>query len=685
MKKLYILSGLICLLALSAKSQITTGGFHANFGVDADTKSGYTKYGPSASSNAGDDWFAGIRGNGVIDTTGAANLKSLLQSYKNISFSRGMSVPAYTKMNNQLWIDALYMRDFVATPKDSTTFNSGENGQNPANWRGGVNYLYEQNDIVDAYAHFRRNGSSAKDSLWFFAGVSTVENDVDRYVDIELFNKNVTYNRANGTFNTGGGLQNGHTEWLFDATGKAIQTGDVLITIVFDAGMRPTVDVHIWVSRVTVLATNPNLFKFGSTFLSSGISPYGYVNIIPKSSTAITGSAIMNSSTNTSRDTTYSTPWGTMNTSEGWSSRYSTNQSVELGLNFSKIGIDPASYPLTSLLSCEKLYQSIIFKSGRYTSTFGGTTFGSEPWGEEEAVTQEITTYCHDNNEQLILEDFAGPFTFSSPTIDFTVTSDTLTCVKTVGNLVVNKTSSLGLFSWSTLDGGILSSNADSTNISINKKGTYKLTATLVGGCPAYKTVTVTVPVDDIPPVATADLGVTPDGQLQLIGGDTALSNALTPFGRSKGLIFDWTGPNTFSSAAVSPEINSEWAWGAYRLVVTEMRNGCKSWATMDVSFSKVQNKGIEEAAGGNEMAAGTFNVWRNPTANRLYILTNQLQSSDGKITVYNANGQVLNNMNVQFNKGQNRIELPLNASNQTRIISVYSGNKLVLTKKVLF
>src|ERR1700730_3626549 len=99
MKKIYLSSFLFVFCLASYSQIINTGGFHAGFGIDADTRSGYTKYGPVPAANAGDDWFAGDNGRGVLDTTNAGYYKSLLQNNNNISFTQRMSVPVYTKVN----------------------------------------------------------------------------------------------------------------------------------------------------------------------------------------------------------------------------------------------------------------------------------------------------------------------------------------------------------------------------------------------------------------------------------------------------------------------------------------------------------------------------------------------------------------------------------------------------------
>ena len=111
-----------------------------------------------------------------------------------------MSVPLFSKMNGKLWLDAVYGRDYVATSPlfDSTVFTiAAKNGDNPTNWIGGTSNIPDKNDLLDVYAHMRRDGLNIHDSLWLFTGVSTVGTSGSRYFDIELYKKDFSYNGAN--------------------------------------------------------------------------------------------------------------------------------------------------------------------------------------------------------------------------------------------------------------------------------------------------------------------------------------------------------------------------------------------------------------------------------------------------------------------------------------------------------
>jgi hypothetical protein len=73
---------------------------------------------------------------------------------------------------------------------------------------------------------------------------------------------------------------------------------------------------------------------------------------------------------------------------------------------------------------------------------------------------------------------------------------------------------------------------------------------------------------------------------LQLYGGNTSASNYATPFGGSKGLLWDWSGPSGFASTIQNPRTtDTAGAWGTYQLIVTEKRNGCKDTAIKNISM----------------------------------------------------------------------------------------------------
>jgi hypothetical protein len=652
MKQFYLV-GLLIIPCLNSYSQFSRGGMRSNFGIDADTRAGYSKYG--VNSNSGDDWFAGtgIAGKGVIDTFNASYYREQLKNNKNITFGQTKLLPAFAQSGGNLWLDGGYMRDNCAlNGQDPTTFGpSAKNGENPKNWKCYADGVPPKDDIIDTYFHLRRAGSSITDSLWLFAAMSTMATDGDRYLDMELYKNDFSYNASKGKF-TSAGLSQGHTEWLFDPLGNILQTGDLIITITYPQSTDiPEIDVRIWVSRITTLI-KPALFNFGD-FDGSG---FGYVSLVPKNAGTSFGAAIANVSSTTSKDSTLAAPWGTLSTSGTWSANYSSLQFIEVGLNLSSIGIDPALYNGISN-PCGGLFNCILFKA---------------------RASHSFTANLHD---------FAGPIYFDPVTtssltslLNFSANTDTLTCSKPVGTLTVSNSSQFGVYNWSTLNGNIVSSSSDGSSIRVKKSGLYTVTAQLATGCPVAGVATVFVPTDSLPPVATADIGLTPSGDVQLLGGDPVASNFLTPFGKSKGLQWEWKGPNGFSSGEQNPLITMDWAWGAYYLTLKELRNGCTSGATMDMSFRTVRNSESETRTL-DKLSTATY-LWTNPSG-KLYLTTTQNTAVNGRVVIYSANGSLLSAKNIQVSKGQNNIELPQLAVHEIKIVSLYVGTQLVFTRKV--
>jgi hypothetical protein len=558
LKNFYIaIALLVVLLPLLSDAQLTNGGTNAYFGIDGDTHNNYVKYGTSSGNLASDDWFSSSSLlNGVIDTSNASTYAGLLSGNVNLGFNKRMSVPLFSKINGRLWLDAVYGRDYVATSPlfDSTIFTiASKNGDDPTNWLGGVSNIPDKNDLVDVYAHMRRDGLNIHDSLWLFTGVSTVGTSGSRYFDIELYKKDFSYSKSGGTFSTAG-TEAGHTEWVFDASGNVTQTGDMIIAVNFTPGSAPAVDLRIWVSQTTYATVTPTYFKFGPNF-DGATAAYGYASILSKSGGTDFGSGISNFSASPANDTTFATPWGTEQSTKNWGTQYQTLQLVETGLNLTRIGLDPALYTANGLNPCVSMFSDIFFKS-RSSNSFVSN-----------------------------MQDFVEPLTFlRDPVMDFSLTPDTLRCNRPAGDIQITNNSTAGIYSWTTTNGNITGANSDSSQINLNKAGTYIVSASPALGCPATRTQTIVIPLDTFPPVASVFAGVGSNfSYLQLYGGDVSASNYLTPFGGSQGLLWDWSGPNSFTSGIQNPLTDT--AWGPYQLIVTEKRNGCKDTATMTLNY----------------------------------------------------------------------------------------------------
>lgn len=594
-----ILTGLFAVLfTYVLNAQLQLGGSHAGFTVDGDTKVGYAKFGPStASAFNNDDWFLpqaySGTGIGILDTTGATVYKSKLQSNINISFTERMVKPMFTVVNSKLWIDAIYSRDYSQNlggiaSADSTAFsNSAKNVLNPnTNWQGTATNFTTKTDLVDGFAHMRRDGTSIYDSLWMFFGVSTLGTNGDRYYDVELFKKACNYDPVTKLFSTAG-TDGGHTAWVFDAAGKVTQTGDMIIAFTFSPGSAPQIDLRLWVSNTTYSTVTPYYFNFNGTFDGSG--GYGYAQIVSKSGGTAWGSGIGNYSNNATSDTTYSTPWGTSTLPTGtntWSQNYQQLQFVEVGLNLSRIGVDAALYAAQGINPCESTFYSVLFKS-RSSSSFTSN-----------------------------LQDFLGPLDFKQPAVpNYSKSSPTLNCNNLTGQINITNTNGIGNYVWSTSNGSITGSNSDSTQLTINQAGTYYLKASPYVGCPTMRTDTFVVIKDTLQPVATAwfsnDQLLT---TIKLYGGNGPANQPVTIFGGSQGITWDWSGPNSFSSNVQAPV--TSFVTGIYQLILTEARNGCKDTATVWVNLTTLATRDISLSANNSNSNGKASLQWQTQLTN---------------------------------------------------------------------
>jgi hypothetical protein len=622
-----ILLGLLAVtLHTTLNAQLQLGGSHAGFTIDADTKVGYSKYGPpTASIFNDDDWFlptayAGI-GKGVLDTTGASVYLSRLQAYNNITFTQRMSVPMYTAVNGRLWLDALYCRDFnvkydpagtTVTSNDSTGFtNSAKNGLNPnTNWQGGSASFPNKTELIDGYAHMRRDGTSIYDSLWINFAVSTLGVNGDRYFDIELFKERCGYNPVTGAFSTSG-PDGGHTSWKFDGSGNVTQTGDMIVSVTYSPGSAPVIDLRIWVSSTTYSTVNPTYFNFNGVFDGSG--SFGYAQIVSNNGNTAWGSGIGNYSGTAANDTTYATPWGTAGLAGGtniWSAQYSRLQLVEIGLNLSRIGVDAALYTAQGINPCEAAFYSVIFKS-RSSSSFTAN-----------------------------LQDFVGPLDFNTASVvDYNLANNNLSCSNSTGQINITNPIGAAIYKWSTNNGSITGSNTDSTQLTVGSVGTYFLEMSPYTGCPSLRKDTVLVTIDNYQPVASSYF--TANGNqtvLYLHGGNAPASQPNTPFGTSQGITWEWSGPGGFTSSVQNP--SNTYTLGTYQLIVTETRNGCKDTATLWVDMSTLAAGNIKLT--GNYRNGKTSLQWQKETsiASGEFVIEKSINGTDfsviGKVNLTN-------------------------------------------------
>lgn len=457
--RIFLLSVLLLLfLPDRICSQITTPVIRANFGVDADLRSNYFNAGVL---NGNDDWFtmSGSPGSGVqiIDTTGAAAIVSRYATdipFRRSSFSRGMSYPIFSTVNNHLLLDAAFVRDFHGD--DSTVFASGsnKNGFSPGDWSCPISQgIPDKNDILDMMVHVRRAGPSYVDSLWMMGAVSLDNTTGNRYFDFEMYQTDLVYNRTTRTF-SGYGPDAGHTSWEFDASGNITKPGDIIFSAEYQSSSLTFVEARIWVHE-SALSITPAAFSWSGEFdgASSG-STYGYASIQPNSSGAYyTG---LQSAANT-----WGGPFSIVLQNENIATDYIANQYVEFSVNLTKLGLDPAT-SITSNI-CGMPFKSLLVK------TRASASFTAE------------------------LKDFVAPFVFfNAPHADVNTSAPAICESGSLSNIFVTNPLSTSVYEWSTPDGNIVSSPAMSS-IYVDTPGTYIVKQYLVSGCTIYATDTIQI------------------------------------------------------------------------------------------------------------------------------------------------------------------------------------------------
>lgn len=459
MKTLLLSFTLLFTLGLSA--QITTPVIRAGFGVDADLRANYFN---NFVQSGNDDWFNnGTPGLGqfVIDTLGAAKMMQRFATdaaFRRLPFYRTMRVPQFSLVNNRLWIDAVYIRDYNGQAGgDSTAFvSSNKNGDSPGIWNGGVTSVLDKNDISDMMIHVRRQGASKTDSLWFMGGISLQGTSGNRYFDFELYQTDIFYSRTTGQFYNYG-PDAGHTSWQLDASGNIIVPGDVIFTAEYSSSSLTFIEARIWVDRATMNITPTDFDWVGGFEGASTSSQFGYANIRPKQAgTYYTGMQSTNG--------TWAGPFGFIDGGNNLLTTYTARQYMEFSVNLTKLGLDPIT--LLGGSACGLPFRRILVK------TRTSTSFSSE------------------------LKDFIGPFDFfQAPPVQAYADVPLYCGVIGSSELSVINPASASVYTWSTLDGHIVSDSVNHT-ITVDMPGTYVVTQQLLDGCASFARDTVVITYD---------------------------------------------------------------------------------------------------------------------------------------------------------------------------------------------
>lgn len=558
------------------------GKIEGGFGIDADLAADTALHGRAASSSGkpSDDWFKcrrvkrPVNGMGLIDTTGAHYFRTLLRTSaaarQNLVFSKPMSVPKLSRSNGTILLDALYARDQADVDITSITGPGGVKLiDDPGTWIIGSSSMAAKTDILEFFSHMRRKGSTVKDSLFFYFGVAIFGTTGSKNVSAELFVRDVRLDTILGKL-VNLGSQGGRSAWWLQSSGKVTGIGDMAVIMDYTGGVF-TLKPQVWVRKSTYDSFRngsgrlPVNFLFGN-FYGQGTLPgsFGYAEILPRNG----GSALVAQGTANNLFNCMNTPWGSASAGGyAWDSIYTLNQFIEMSVNFTALGVDPALFD--GIDPCTTPYRTLMFYS---QSSLSPT---SAP------------------------KDFAGPYPFwRYPRVVSKIKgTDTLNCTVKNGSIFADSAYGLAWYKWTTPNGSITGYNADSTAITFNKPGKYILESAPLRGCFTLKD-SVIIHLDTIRPVATANyydtLSTGTVYTIRLYGGNTTLSDSLlnSPiFGTAGGYNWNWTGPGGFASTQQNPWISNP---GIYYLTMTSRRNTCFDTASSFIILLPVEMQHFE-------------------------------------------------------------------------------------------
>lgn len=571
----FLLPAILILAGIDIKAQTYSSNNPGLFGVDGDISSDVVLNG-SFTAAGSHDWFKSASGTGIgiFDTTGAAIAKQQISAGKNYPFLKKMQQAKFSTYAGMLLLDATYSRDEVAvgvTQLDKTMFNNlvtaNSSDMNPASWTtltaGGA--PQDKTDIVDSYVHVRRL-TNTTNHLIAYVGATTLGTSGNRYFDFELYRERITYDNTTGTFsNSGPAATGGHSAFTFKSDGNILSYGDMTLSISFNSTAVQSIDIYIWTDYNTYNSFVPKDFIFTSNSWVglNQHSGYGYAKIQPKTGNTFSAWGMVSTSA------TAAPAWGTnskdlgSNTQGYYSTNYSVGQFGEAAIDLTSLGIDP--YLGSSTSPCIPPFTTVFIKS-RASSSFSAA-----------------------------LADFIEPFEFldlSAPPATIIAAPANLSCAVTSTVLQPATIQSNTSYLWSTSNGSIVT-RTDSTYAVVNSIGKYYLTATITG-CNVSSIDSITVSKDNYAPVATAFhtgvLSSDSNSFVTLRGGDAQASSYSTPFGSSAGLSWDWSGPNDFTSS--TQDAISKVA-GQYRLILTELRNGCSDTAEVTVLRNMLLASGL--------------------------------------------------------------------------------------------
>lgn len=602
---------------LKAQTKVTN-----TFGLDADvwTDTFVVSTGITAAKQGSNDWFkkpyyvGGDHGVFVIDTAGAYGIKQDHVGGNYYPFTKGMAYPPYHVHDTLKFIWAAYLRDQVGT--DSTIFTGGDkNGDNPeTTWGVASGTVPDKNDLVDGGVFVMRAGLDTTSHLFLYGFSGIYAYNGDRNIDYELFRNDAYVSGAN-FYNTGD--DDGHSAWRFDADGKVIRYGDILVSVEGSGTSVNLISLRIWMKKSTydsmiagTLNTPPNGFTLTSNFELSTGGVYGYAEV---NYTAPSGGAqfFFGRTNSTLGSPTMSPPWGTFGKSGGTSgylpNTYYQGQFLEFGIDLTYMGVDPYQFKTLDTGDwCDPSFGSIMIKS-RSASSFNSA-----------------------------LKDFIGPASFTLPDISVVAANNgKMDCLKSTTKAWVTDTTGNNLNNW--YEWVNTSNTNDVVNygktFTTNVADTFRVYAMRGEGCRRVDSATIVILKDVVKPVSypwVTDTIIQGSVWTWDMTGDSsqyytnlALAPTSSIFGPSGGLSYLWNGISPWNDTITTTVTNPGFLdTGWFELIVTEPRNGCKDTDEVKVFFLPVVWGDFSCAATGNndvvlnwttlmEDGAGVFEVQR--------------------------------------------------------------------------
>ncbi len=630
--------------------QITTPVIRANFGLDGDLRSNF--FMNAAGNTGGDDWFnynSSSPGIGVIDTTGAAAILAryaIDPAFRQLPFTRAMSVVPGTIVNNKLLVAAIFYRDYHGN--DSTMFASGasKNGMSPANWNTPqAQSIPDKNEILDVMAHIRRDGFTINDSLWLFGGISIENTGGDRYVDYELYQTDIYYDKHSLKFYNYG-PDAGHTSWKFDASGNILQVGDVIFTADFASDKLKTLEARIWVNKST-MNINPKDFNWSNTFDDKNNS-FGYAGIKPKNEgNFFTGMVSTNN--------TWAGHFALVKGDNSLVSDYTTGQFMEFAVNLTKLGID--SKTLLATVACKPLFNRILIKS-RASSSFDAQ-----------------------------LKDFAGPLDLFYDFKPKTTSTITKWC-GTIGPTTISVTDPLPGFTytWATNNGHILGSNIGNSVV-VDLAGTYVVSTKIDPNCASMATDTIvmiqTSPDCYILETAMTDFaGVLSNSEVLLSWSvmNNHLINYFEVEGSTDGVQFY---PLSIINSKPSTSLTSTYRYSDMSMMLKSniiyYRLKMRSVADK-ISYSNAIRLSMDKNS------VGGIKISPNPVVDRMQISIFSATQQSIKVSIYDVAGRLMCTVSNNVPIGISIMNVP-DVKNWPRgiySVKVISANSILVSKMVL-